>query len=331
MTMTVLVTGGAGFIGAYVTRALLARGIRVVVYDTQPDGNVLGMLLPEAAPERAGIVKEAGEIIDGRRLLELCRRHAVEAAVHLASPLTQEVTANPMAGIRDICTGTATLFSVAREARLRRVVWASSVAVFGPKSGYGPGPLPDDACHRPPNLYGSCKSLCENLVRRAYQNDGVDSVGLRLSVVYGAGRVRGYMSYPSHLMREAACGRPVHVAYGPQRLHWQHVDEVAAMVATSLLADRPGEGRTFNGIGDSRTWREAAEALRLARPALSVTIGEEHDPALTDVVEDYDATAFARHYGYALGWPLERGVQDTLDTYARMDTLSFETDQSHAT
>lgn len=223
-----------------------------------------------------------------------------------------------MTGIRDICTGTATLFAVAREAKLRRVVWASSVAVFGPQSGYAPGALADDACHRPPNLYGSCKSLCENLARRADAVDGVDTVGLCLSVVYGAGRLRGYMSYPSHLMREAAAGGSVHVAYGPQRLHWQHVEEVAAMVATCLLADVPGNGRTFNGIGDSRTWREAAEAIRLARPALNVTVGEEYDPALTGTVEDYDASAFASRYGYALGWPLERGVRETLDTYARM-------------
>ena len=324
MIETVLVTGGAGFIGAYVTRALLARGVRVLVYDMQPHGNVLDMLLPETTD----VMKEAGEITDGRRLLELCRLHSVEAAVHLASPLTQDVIANPMAGIQAICTGTATLFSVAREARLRRVVWASSVAVFGPKSSYGPGPLSDDACQRPPNLYGSCKSLCENLARRAYEKDGLDTVGLRLSVVYGAGRLRGYMSYPSHLMREAAAGKSIHVAYGPQRLHWQHVEEVAAMVSTSLLADRPGEGRTFNGIGDSRTWREAATALRLARPTLSVTVGDEHDPALFDVVEDYDATAFASQYGYALGWSLEQGVRDTLDTYARMGTLPLQTEQA---
>ena len=83
------------------------------------------------------------------------------------------------------------------------------------------------------------------------------------------------MSYPSHLMREAAAGGPVHVAYGPQRLHWQHVEEVAAMVCTALTSDHPGGGRSYNTPGDCRTWREAAEALRLARPNLRVTIGDD--------------------------------------------------------
>jgi len=312
----ILVTGGAGFIGSYVTRALQSKGLGVVIYDAHPSSNVLDMLLPPAAS--SDIVIEAGAIADGPRLLDICRRHRVEAAVHLASPLTQDVTENPVAGVRDICTGTAALFAAAAGAGLRRVVWTSSVAVFGPKSLYAAGPLPDDACHRPVSLYGSCKSLCENLARRAHAVDGLDVVGLRLSVVYGAGRLRGYMSYPSHLMREAAAGGPVHIAYGPQRLHWQHVEEVAAMVSTTLTSDHPGGGLSYNTPGDCRTWREAAEALRLARPTLRVTVGDELDPALRDAVEDYDAAAFAGAYGYELRWPLERGVRDTLDTYDLM-------------
>jgi len=322
MTTTVLVTGGAGFIGAYVSRALLAKGMRVVVYDFQPNGNVLDMLLPEAATDTSRLLKEAGEITDGWRLLEICRKFDVEYAVHLASPLTMDVVANPFTGIRDICTGTATLFATAKTAGLKRVVWASSVAVFGPKSTYPEGPLPDGAWHHPANLYGSAKSLCETLAVRAYEKDGLDVVGLRLSVVYGAGRLRGYMSYPSHLMRQAASGQAIHAAYGPQRLHWQYVDEVAAMIGTALLAERPGGGRTYNAAGDSRAWREAAAAIRAARPGLAVTVGEERDPALTDTVEDYDASGFARDYSYRLGWPLERGVRDTLDTYGLMSSAA---------
>jgi nucleoside-diphosphate-sugar epimerase len=317
MTRTVLVTGGAGFIGAYVAKDLLARGFHVVAYDIQPAGNVLS-LLPGIGAGAPGLALEAGEITDGWRLIDVCRRHGVESLVHLASPLTKEVEENPITGMRDICTGTATVFAVAREVHLRRVVWASSVAVFGPRSGYPSGALPDAAAHRPTSLYGSCKSLCENLARRAYERDKVDVIGLRLSVVYGAGRIRGYMSYPSHMMRAAAETGAIHVAYGTQRLHWQHVEEVAAMVGRALVSDRSGGGLTYNAPGDSRTWSEAAAALRLARPELRVTIGSEIDPALSDVVEDYDASAFSQYYDYEMAWPLERGVKTTLDTYDAM-------------
>jgi UDP-glucose 4-epimerase len=317
LTGTVLVTGGAGFIGAYVVRLLLAEGIRVLVYDAQPRGNVLDMLLP-AHPEIPNLIVESGEITDGWRLLELCRTNKVDTAIHLASPLTMDVVNNPMTGIRDICLGTQTLFYVAREVGMRRVVWASSVAIFGPAADYPPGPLPDDAAHRPPNIYGSCKSLCETLARRAVEIDDVDIVGLRLSVVYGAGRVRGYMSYPSHLMREAAQAGHVHIKFGPQRLHWQYVDEVAAMAVAALTSPISGEGRTFNASGECRSWIDAADALKHARPNLIVTIGNEVDAALDGVVEDYDATGFVNRYNYRSHWPLQAGVRATLDTYDAM-------------
>jgi UDP-glucose 4-epimerase len=317
MVETAVVTGGAGFIGAYVTRRLLADGWRVVVYDAHPDGNVLSMLLPDWTAH-GDLVVEAGPIDDGAYLLELCRRHNVDAAVHLASPLTQDVTANPVEGIRDICGGSAALFAAAHEAGLRRVVWASSVAIFGAKTKYPPGALANDACHRPPSLYGSCKSLCENLSRRAYAVDGLDVVGLRLSVVYGAGRLRGYMSYPSHLMRSASLGAAVHIPWGRQRMHWQYVEEVAEMVATVLASDQPGAGRSFNTPGDSRSWFDLAKALRKARPGVAVTVEDAVDPTLADVIDDYDASAFTDTYGYVMRWPLERAVPQTLDTYAGM-------------
>jgi nucleoside-diphosphate-sugar epimerase len=313
----VIVTGGAGFVGAYATRALLAAGHRVLVYDLQPKGNVLDLLLPEGAD---GLAVETVEITDGWLLLDLCLRHGIGAAVHLASPLTKDVAANPPLGIRDICSGTATVFAAAREAGLKRVVWASSVAVFGPQSDYPFGPLPDDAFHRPVSLYGSCKSLCETLAREAHAADGLDVTGLRLSVVYGAGRLRGYMSDPSHLMRDAAAGTAVHAAYGRQRLHWQHVEEVTGAVVAVLASGRTGEGRTYNVPGDCRSWREAAEIIQAARPEVAVTIGDEADPALAGVVADYDAHLLARDFGYQHAWPLERGIRHTLDAYDAMRT-----------
>lgn len=318
MSETILVTGGAGFIGAYVTRKLLDEGHRVLVYDVQPHRNVLDLLLPDGTRDRSRLRIEAGEVTDGWRLLDLCKREHVDAIVHLAAPLTMATVENPATGIRDICLGTSTILSVAKTIGARRVVWASSVAVFGGRSYYKADTLGDDAVHRPPNLYGSCKSLCENLALRAHQLDGLDVVGLRLSIVYGAGRLRGYMSYPSHLMREAATGDAVRVKYGPQSLHWQYVEEVADMVSVALASARKGTGKTYNAFGDTRSWHDAAAIIKSLRPALHVTVGDEVDPALEDVVGHFSAEGFAADYGYDLQWPLERGIAATIDAYDRM-------------
>jgi nucleoside-diphosphate-sugar epimerase len=318
MTETVLVTGGAGFIGAYVTRRLLKEGTRVVVYDREPRGNVLDLLMPDHQRGANAPILESGEITDGFKLMALCRTHGVTAAVHLASPLTMDVVANPATGIRDICLGTHTVFATAREAKLRRVVWASSVAIFGPASDYGTGPLAEDALHNPPNLYGSSKSLCETMAREMAKSDSLDIVGLRLSVVYGAGRRRGYMTYPSALMRDAALSNEVVVRFANQRLHWQYVEDVADMTAAVLHSRRQGDGRVYNAFGDCRYWREAATILNSIKPSLRVKILDEVDEALEGTVEDYATTGFERDYGVKSQWPLEAGIRATLETYSRM-------------
>ena len=315
MTRTVLVTGGAGFIGAYVTRRLLQEGSRVLVYDLQPRGNVLDLLVPNHQDSTNPPVLEQGEITDGFRLMALCRKYDVDSIVHLASPLTMDVVANPATGVRDICLGTHTVFATAREAGLRRVVWASSVAIYGPASDYPPGPLSETAFHRAPNLYGASKSLCETMAKQMSETDGLDLVGLRLSVVYGAGRRRGYMTYHSALLRDAALTDSMLVRYGDQKLHWQYVEEVADMALTALNSRRRGEGRVYNAFGDCRSWREAAGIVKALKPALRVEVRDEVDQALSGSVEDYEATAFTSDYGTARQWPLEKGIADTLATY----------------
>lgn len=319
MNQTVLVTGGAGFIGAYVTRRLLDAGARVVVYDLQPSGNVLDLLMPDHQAGPNPPTLERGEITDAFRLMALCRTHAVDAIVHLASPLTMDVVANPLSGLRDICMGTHAVFATAREAGVKRVVWASSVAVFGAADEYPPGPLSESAFHHPPNLYGASKSLCETMARQMAETDGLDIVGLRLSVVYGAGRRRGYMTYPSALMRDAALGDAVTIRFGDQKLHWQYVEEVADMTVAALTAPRRGEGQVYNAFGDCRSWRDAGRILAALRPELRIDMRDEIDEALAGTVEDYRTEAFVRDYGLERNWPLERGIAHILKTYRAMD------------
>lgn len=318
MISTVLVTGGAGFVGAYVTRRLLAEGMRVVVYDMQPHGNVLDALLPGHREMSDAPVLVSGEITDALRLMHTCREHGVDAIVHLASPLTMDVAANPATGIRDVCLGTHTVFATAHEAGVRKIVWMSSVAVYGPASQYPPGPVAEDAFHRPASLYGASKSLCEVLARQMAVADDLDIVGLRLSVVYGAGRRRGYMTYPSALMRDAAMNPSVTVRFGDQRLHWQYVEEVADMCLAALTSARPGGGQVYNGFGDCRSWRDAAHILAALRPHLKVSVLDEVDKALVGVIEDYQTNDFVRDYGQHPKWTLESGIEDTLRTYKSM-------------
>jgi nucleoside-diphosphate-sugar epimerase len=309
----VLVTGGAGFVGAHVARDLLVRGERVVIYDAAPNGNALDGVLAAAAldgrDERLVVVR--GAITDAWRLLRLCEEQAVGRIVHLASPLTQDVTADPPSGMRDICQGTAGVFEAARACGIRRVVWASSVAVFGSRERHPDAPIPNAAPHAPDSLYGSCKSLCEQLGATYRERFGLDSIGLRLTVVYGPGRLRGYMSFPSEMIRRAAEGRPIEVPVADLAINWQYVEDVAALMVQALDAP-PLTGDAFNTSGDVRTFRAAAEVLAGLAPAAQITFHDEPrdigETTLLGAPAAFDDRELREQLGWAPAYSLEDGV-----------------------
>ena len=120
---------------------------------------------------REGLELVQGDITDGWRLLLPLRRapQSVDRIVHLASPLTNAIRESPAAGLAAMCGGTANVLEAARMLRMRRVVWASSISVFGQ-----PPPEPWSATTSPrragESLYGSGKVLCEDLAA-AYRAD----------------------------------------------------------------------------------------------------------------------------------------------------------------
>ena len=156
------------------------------------------------------------------------------------------------------------------------------------------------------------------MAQHATATSGIDTVGLRLSVVYGAGRLRGYMSYASHLVRQAALGGPVAITAGQQHLNWQYVEEVASTVVHVLEHESTGGGRTFNSHGVVNSYGDAGRVLARLRPALEIAIGDDLDPALNGVVTDYDDSELNRHFGYTPQWTFEDGLRATLENYEQM-------------
>lgn len=298
-------------------RALLAQGERVVVVDQTTAGNTLDLLIPAAQrDERLHVL--SGLVTDGWSLLRCCRRYRVDRIVHLASPLTQAVTDDLLGGLRTICTGTATVFETALAADVRKVVWMSSVAIFGASSEYGNQPVANDACHRPLGMYGACKSLCEQMAAHYRDHNGLDSIGLRLSLVYGAGRQRGYMTFASELIRSASLGLPIEIPIADQPIHWQYVEEVALMVLASLAADRT-EDLCFNPCGETRPFRVLGETLAGLEPNLRVDYASEPrndgEDALCTLPHAYDDTAFRDQLGYAPRFTLETGTRRAFEAY----------------
>ena len=271
--MKALVTGGTGFIGAYVTKALLEGGHSVVCFDLMPDGNSLDRVLAGCSRERLTVV--AGDVSDPVALIRAAGTSGVDTIVHLAALLLVAADRDPVAAIRVNALGFLYTLEAARALSLRRVVWASSSTVYGDAKSYphlDGVMLGDNELHSTSNVYGAIKSLDEFMSRHYATQFGVDSIGLRHAVVYGYARTRG-LGGGIELFERAAIGRPATVDHGDALLTWIYVEDAAeAMVMAATTTNPRTKGRIYNTGGTLATPGDVAAIVRDLIPDVDITV-----------------------------------------------------------
>ncbi|TXJ86863.1 UDP-glucose 4-epimerase GalE [Streptomyces lavendulae] len=174
--MTWLITGGAGYIGAHVARAMTGAGEKVVVLDD------LSAAVPARLPSDVPLV--TGSTLDGPRLREVLSEHGVTGVVHLAArKQVAESVAEPTRYYRENVGGLATLLDAMAAADVHRLLFSSSAAVYGnPDVDL----ITEDTPCAPVNPYGETKLAGEWLVRAAGRAYGISTVCLRYFNVAGA-------------------------------------------------------------------------------------------------------------------------------------------------
>jgi UDP-glucose 4-epimerase len=174
--MTWLITGGAGYIGAHVARAMTGAGERVVVLDDLSAG------VPARLPADVPLV--AGSALDARLLKRVLAEHAVTGVVHLAArKQVAESVARPTRYYRENLGTLATLLEAVAEAGVRRFLFSSSAAVYGnPDVDL----ITEDTPCAPVNPYGETKLAGEWLVRAAGEAHGIATTCLRYFNVAGS-------------------------------------------------------------------------------------------------------------------------------------------------
>ena len=192
--MSVLVTG-IGFVGGYIVRDLLDEGHDVVVFglfggrpgqsEAFPDIENAQDILGEDLWQRVRVV--VGDICDGDLLSHTVEEHGVTGIVHLAAMVAAASERDIPRAVEVNVSGSVNVFEAAVRHGVERVVWASSINVFGPRSLSEDGVIDDDSPLDPTSAYGATKAFVEQIAHRYHVNHGLNVVGLRLGKVYGFG------------------------------------------------------------------------------------------------------------------------------------------------
>jgi nucleoside-diphosphate-sugar epimerase len=306
MTATILVTGGLGFIGSYVVQALLQAGHRIVVIDRLQAGNAADVIL--GPDERQAATVLSAEIPDVAALCAMLRTHRVERIVHLASPLSAVTESQPLLTVDEMVVPQTAILEAARQCGVRRVVWASSVGVFGRSTDYPTLPIGNDAPHHPLTLYGAAKSFLERLTTRFSEAYGLDTIGLRFPLVYGPGRQRGGGQFTTRLIEGAAEGEQIVVEAASDRYDWMYATDAARSVQLALFSD-PTPSRVLTVGGEAATIGDVADLLCGWFP----TAVRRDQPGTSDLVADYDPGPALAQIGYAPLTSLRAGVLATLN------------------
>jgi UDP-arabinose 4-epimerase len=173
--MRVLVTGGAGYIGSHTAKFLRRRGWFPVVLDDLSAGH---RTFAEFGPF------EQGDIRDEARVLDVIKRHAIEAVIHFAAKtLVSESFLAPEAYFSVNVTGMISLLGAMKRADVRRLVFSSSCAVYGPSQAERIG---EDHALAPISPYGLSKLQAEQVLESVGRTFGLRSAVLRYFNVIGA-------------------------------------------------------------------------------------------------------------------------------------------------
>ncbi len=313
--MRVLITGGYGFLGAWIVRRLLARGDGVWVYDLREDARRLQPVMPPDHVKQVKFVQ--GDVTDLDGLKSAIATHGITHVVHLAGLQVPTCRADPILGAQVNVIGTLAVFEAVKAHRpqVQRLVYASSAAVFGPQSDYGDARrLPDDVKLTPSTHYGYFKCCNEGNARIYHQDFGLSSIGLRPWTVYGAGRDFGMTSEPTKAIKCLALGRPYHITYGGWQ-DMQYVDDVAGAFVRCLEAPYDG-AKSYNLRGDVVDMPALHAAMCAADPRAKelITHGERQIGIAYDLSDD----ALQRDLGPIPKTPLADGVRETLTLFRKL-------------
>ena len=315
---TILVTGGAGFIGSHVCDALLAHGYAVRCFDNLSTGKAANVSHLEYDPGFSfvkgdlGAPRELAAVMDG-----------VSAIVHLAAlGSVPRSIADPLASEAANLAGFLHLLEAARDARVDRIVYASSSSVYGDSQEL---PKREGREGRPLSPYAVTKAMDEAYAHLYHSMHGMQIIGLRFFNVFGERQdPEGpyAAAIPKFIRAFLAHRPPVINGDGRQTRDFTYVGNAVLAVRCALAVGEAASGQVFNiAYGDRCDLLALTDRLRSHLARLDPNIAQvrvEHAPGRAGDVRDSlaDISRAREQLGFMPAFDLEDGLTRAVPWYA---------------
>jgi nucleoside-diphosphate-sugar epimerase len=313
---TILVTGGAGFIGSNIADALVSRGFQVVVLDDMSSGRLENI---DHLLHHRNFTFIRGSILDSGLLRSVMKTYRISGISHQAAIASvNKSVLSPVKTLETNITGTGNLFDIAAENDCRRVVFASSCAIYGdgPESPKCEHMRPD-----PKSPYAVSKAAKEMLARAFCNLHSTEIIALRYFNVYGKRQhaMSDYAAVIPAFMTQALENQPLYIdGDGLQTRDFVYIDDVVQANLFGLTLKKAPAGCFNIGSGSSVGILELARLIiKLAGSGSSVM---HRPPRPGDVRDSAADIASARSgLGYSPAFTIEQGLRETLEWFKRKE------------
>jgi nucleoside-diphosphate-sugar epimerase len=315
--VTLLITGGTGFLGSYFTRYALLEGAeeRIVVLDKYADRGRIADVL-----DRVTVIE--GDVSEPDTVRAVVENHGIDRIAHYAFILGSPMLGQMIPYVRVQSLGTANVLEAARAARVKRVLFCSSVAAYGKQDA---AVLTEELPVNPTEPYGASKVWSESLGRYYTQELNLEVVSLRFGSTYGLGRAwRG--SYNSGMLRpprdihymarveEAVRGRPIEMPRDDAVADWTYAADAAHAAWLALTAPHL-QHHLYNVSSERRPVGDYTKALRELLPQAAI-VTADCDPGHPHVPMD---NSRLKTLGFAPRFTLKSGLEDYIERIRAYD------------
>ena len=317
--MKILITGAGGQIGHDLIGALVAQGHEVVSTDLAPR--------PPSHAHASGVDWQRLDVTDAVAVRDLFYELHPEMVFHLAAILSARGEQDPRLAYDVNQTGTWNVLEAARKAKVQRLIFTSSIAVFGPPpSGPLPDPTPDDVALHPTTMYGVTKVAGELLCAYYRTRHGIDCRGVRFPGLISAAMPGGGSSDYALFMYVDAVRKGGYEAFAraDTRIPLMYMpDGVRALLELAFAARERISRSIYNIAAFSPRADEIATSVQRAIPSASFTYAPDavRQAILDSWPKAIDDSAARRDWGWKPRFDLDGMTDDLVPRIRRMVEL----------